>query len=66
MKIGLSRFHSPKIASYENIIEKCADSEMHFLLDFSYNECQRFNDFRKKLKRNILNSQWRQPKLWQL
>lgn len=35
----------------ENIIEKCADSEMHFLLDFPYNECQRFTDFRKKLKR---------------
>ena len=34
----------------KNIIKKCADREMHFLLDFSYNECQRFNDFRKKLK----------------
>ena len=35
----------------ENVIKKCAENEMHFLLDFpSYNECQRFTDFRTKLK----------------
>ena len=34
----------------ENIIKKCDGGEMHFLLDFPYNECQRFGDFRNKLR----------------
>lgn len=31
-----------------NLIEKCVETEIHFLLDYPFEGCQRFADFRKK------------------
>ena len=34
----------------ENIVEKCVEKEIQFLLDYPFKGCQRFADFRKKFK----------------